>query len=44
MSLLLEILYHDHKYFKSVTKTNLSVDNRLGSKSQKHFEYLLNIP
>ena len=38
---LLQILYTDHKFFKSVTQANPSVDNRLCTTPQKRCEYVL---
>ena len=37
----LEILYPSHKFFRCVTKSNLSLDNFVPSTSQKRVEYVL---
>ena len=40
-SSLFESLYLEHKFLGRVTYANLSIDNRLCSKSQKRGEYVL---
>ena len=37
---LLQILYNDHKFLRSVTLANPSIDKRLWSTSQQSFEYI----